>query len=163
LGRPPTSLATDVQRERLQTMEIRASKMHGSRAMPRGSVTTTHNRLRPNQAQVLPPIKTKPKPIPNRPPLKPTYSKRPPKQPKPPRRPCPEPLPNPSSPPSLSPPPTQSVGPPSQGGSHRRCSLGGHGLSRAPQRWGSTDPSPGGWLRAPRGLGRWREREGLRG
>jgi len=47
LGRPPTGLATDVQRERLQTMEIRASKMHGSRAMPRGSVTTTHNRLRP--------------------------------------------------------------------------------------------------------------------
>jgi len=57
LGRPPTSLATDVQRERLQTMEVRASKMHGSRAVPRDSVTTTHNRLRPSQAQVLPPIK----------------------------------------------------------------------------------------------------------
>ena len=48
----------DVQRLRLPAVEVRASKMHGGRAVPRGSVTTTHNRLRPNKAQMPPVIKS---------------------------------------------------------------------------------------------------------
>jgi len=110
--------------------------------VPRGSVTTTHHRLRPNQAQVLPPIKTKPKPILNRLTLKPTYSKRPPKQPKLQKHPAAHAL-SLSRTPQAHPPspaPTQSVGPPSQGGSHRRCSLGGYGLLG--HRNGGDPPTP---------------------
>jgi len=133
--------------------------------VPRGSVTTTHHRLRPNQAQVLPPIKTKPKPILNRLTLKPTYSKRPPKQPKLQKHPAAHAL-SLSRTPQAHPPsprPHPIGGASFTGGLPPTVLVGWLWAPRAPQRWGSTDPQPRWVVTGSQGLGPVEGEGGLEG